>query len=203
MRDLPYNETAVLWDRRGELQRRRVTYARPGHSMGPARADSEWASATAPWDRATRQRAIRTPPRAVRMSKTGKLWFLATLGVLLFPNYAHAYIGPGAGFALAGSFFAVFLALLFGFLMVVTWPVRWFARVLFGRRPPAQSRFKRVVVLGLDGLDYGLTERLLSEGKLPHMAALRDRGCFETTGDYGPAHLAGRLVFLPDRGQSG
>src|SRR5262249_8371603 len=33
-------------------------------------------------------------------------------------------------------------------------------------------------ILGLDGLDHGLTERLLGEGKLPNLAALRDRGSF-------------------------
>ena len=44
------------------------------------------------------------------MSKTSRLLILATLLVLLAPSQAHAYIGPGAGFALAGSFFAVFAA---------------------------------------------------------------------------------------------
>ena len=38
---------------------------------------------------------------------------------------------------------------------------------------------KRVVILGLDGLDHGLTEQMLEEGKLPHLAALRDQGCFK------------------------
>ncbi|HEX7450605.1 MAG TPA: alkaline phosphatase family protein, partial [Pirellulales bacterium] len=36
----------------------------------------------------------------------------------------------------------------------------------------------RVVILGLDGLDHGLTQRWLDEGKLPHLAALRAKGCF-------------------------
>ena len=46
----------------------------------------------------------------------------------------------------------------------------------------AKSRIKRVVVLGLDGLDHGLTEKLLSEGKLPNLAALRGQGCFKSLG---------------------
>ncbi len=66
--------------------------------------------------------------------------------------------------------------------MVVTWPVRLLARSLLGRRALTRSRVKRVVILGLDGLDYGLTTRLLSEGKLPHLAALRDQGCFKPLG---------------------
>src|SRR5439155_12117558 len=81
-----------------------------------------------------------------------------------------------------GSFFAVFAAFLSAVMLVFTWPIRLVWRLLFGRRAPAQSRVKRVVVLGLDGLDHGLTEKMLAEGKLPHLAALRDQGCFKALG---------------------
>ena len=37
---------------------------------------------------------------------------------------------------------------------------------------------KRVIVLGFDGMDYGLTERLMSEGKLPNLARLAREGRF-------------------------
>src|SRR5262249_40888642 len=103
------------------------------------------------------------------------------LVVLLIPSQAHAYIGPGSGFALAGSFLAAFAAICSAVLLLLTWPLRLVARALFGRRALARSRVKRVVILGLDGLDYGLTEQLLSEGKLPHLAALRKR-CFKPLG---------------------
>ena len=96
--------------------------------------------------------------------------------------FVFAYIGPGAGFALAGSFMAVFAAFFSALLMLLTWPVRLLWRAIFGWRALAQSRFKRVVVLGLDGLDYTLTERMLAEGKLPHMEALRKQGCFKPLG---------------------
>jgi predicted AlkP superfamily phosphohydrolase/phosphomutase len=114
------------------------------------------------------------------MRKTGWLLLLTALVVLLDPGRAHAYIGPGAGFALAGSAYAVFAALCSAGLLLLTWPVRLLARALFGRR--ARGRFRRVVILGLDGLDHGLTEKLLAEGKLPHLAALRDQGCFKPLG---------------------
>jgi predicted AlkP superfamily phosphohydrolase/phosphomutase len=116
------------------------------------------------------------------MRRIGWLLLLAPLLVLLDPSPVHAYIGPGAGFALAGSFFAVFLAVCSAVLMLLTWPARLLWRVLFRRRAPANSRFKRIVILGLDGLDYGLTEQMLEEGKLPHLAALRDQGCFKALG---------------------
>ncbi len=37
---------------------------------------------------------------------------------------------------------------------------------------------KRVIVLGFDGMDYGLTERLMAEGKLPNLARLAREGRF-------------------------
>jgi hypothetical protein len=43
-----------------------------------------------------------------------------------------AYIGPGAGFALAGSFMAVFAAFFSALLMLLTWPVRLVWRAIFG-----------------------------------------------------------------------
>jgi predicted AlkP superfamily phosphohydrolase/phosphomutase len=116
-------------------------------------------------------------PRAIR--RFGPLLLLTALLVLAAPRSAHAYIGPGAGFALAGSFLAVFAAVASALLLLLTWPARLLWRIVFRRRAPAQSRVKRVVILGLDGLDYGLTQRLISEGKLPHLAAMRDRGCFK------------------------
>jgi len=105
---------------------------------------------------------------------------LATFLVgLLAPSLAQAYVGPGAGFALAGSLFAVLAAFASAVLMVATWPIRLMLRIVLGRRALARSRVKRVVILGLDGLDHGLTSKMLSEGKLPHLDALRRQGCFK------------------------
>jgi predicted AlkP superfamily phosphohydrolase/phosphomutase len=111
---------------------------------------------------------------------------LAAIWMLMLPTPAFAYIGPGAGFALAGSFFAVFTAVLSAGLTLVTWPIRLIVRILFGWRAMIRSRVKRVVILGLDGMDHGLTETMLEEGKLPNLAALRDRGCFRPLGSTVP-----------------
>ncbi len=117
------------------------------------------------------------------MTRSFKLVLLAALAVVLLgPSHAHAYIGPGAGFALAGSFLAVFAAMMSALLMVLVWPARLVWRALFGRRALARSRYKRVVILGLDGLDFGLTEQMLAEGKLPHLETLRKQGCFKPLG---------------------
>ncbi len=113
---------------------------------------------------------------------TSRLLLLVVVLVLLMPGQAQAYIGPGAGFALAGSFFAVFAAVASALLTFITWPVRLLTRTLFGLRAMARSRFKRVVILGLDGMDHELTEKMMEEGKLPHFSALREVGGFRPLG---------------------
>src|SRR5262249_33951691 len=45
---------------------------------------------------------------------------IALLVLLLDPSPAHAYIGPGAGFALAGSFLAVFAAFFSALVLLFT-----------------------------------------------------------------------------------
>src|SRR6516165_1560221 len=82
-----------------------------------------------------------------QMVRGYRLLILMAVVVLVLPSPAQAYIGPGAGFALAGSFLAVFAAILSAVLMLLTWPVRLVARVFFRRRRPARARVKRVVIL--------------------------------------------------------
>jgi predicted AlkP superfamily phosphohydrolase/phosphomutase len=120
------------------------------------------------------------------MHKSWRLLLLVAVLILLAPRPAMAYIGPGAGFALAGSFFAVFAAVFSAFVTILTWPLRLVARTLFGWRALRKSRVKRVVILGLDGMDHGLSEQMLDDGKLPNLAALRDQGCFRPLGSTVP-----------------
>ncbi len=112
-------------------------------------------------------------------NKMLKFLLLAALVVLLIPAKAQAYIGPGAGFAVAGSLLAVFSATLSAILALFTWPIRYVIRAIRGRRAFARSRVKKFVVLGMDGMDYALTEEFLEKGKLPNLANLRRKGCFK------------------------
>src|SRR5262249_10496823 len=73
---------------------------------------------------------------------------------------------------------AIFSAL----VTLFTWPVRLLWRATFGRLWLRRSQYKRVVVLGLDGLDYELTSKFLTEGKLPQLAALGQKGYFKPLG---------------------
>ena len=112
-------------------------------------------------------------------NKTLRCLLFAALLVLLIPATAQAYIGPGAGFAVAGSLLAVFTATLSAALALFTWPIRYIMRTIRGRRAFARSRIRRFVVLGLDGMDHTLTKEFLDQGKLPNLAKLSEEGCFK------------------------
>ena len=95
------------------------------------------------------------------------------------PPVPFAYIGPGAGFAFLGSFLTLIVGLLLGALSVVVWPFRSIWRWLRRRNTNRRPSVRKVIVLGLDGLDPVIAERMMHEGKLPHLAALRERGCYQ------------------------
>jgi predicted AlkP superfamily phosphohydrolase/phosphomutase len=101
------------------------------------------------------------------------------IALLALSAPAEAYIGPGAGFALAGSFFAIFAALLAGVMTMLTWPVRFTMRYFRRRKVMAKARVGRVIVLGLDGLDPNLAERWIDQGYLPNLARLGRQGSFK------------------------
>jgi predicted AlkP superfamily phosphohydrolase/phosphomutase len=100
-----------------------------------------------------------------------------TAGLVAAAAPAQAYIGPGAGFALLSSFLVVFATIVIAVLSVLTWPFRTLWRVL-RRRPRARPWIERLVIVGFDGQDPVLTDRLMAEGKLPHLAKLAKEGCY-------------------------
>lgn len=112
-------------------------------------------------------------------NKVIKLLLLGISLVLLMPGRAQAYIGPGAGFAAAASLFAMFTAMLSAIVALLTWPLRCLIRAIRGRKAFARSKVKKVVILGLDGMDYSLTQKFLADGKLPNLDKLRQKGCFK------------------------
>ena len=94
-----------------------------------------------------------------------------------FP-FLPAYIGPGAGFAFLGSFLTLLLGLLMGAVSIVSWPFRAAWRRMRRGKAYRAARVRKAIVLGLDGLDPVLAERLMAEGKLPHLARLRAGGSY-------------------------
>jgi hypothetical protein len=48
-----------------------------------------------------------------------------TVGLALTASEAHAYIGPGAGFALGGSMLVLLVTFALAFAIILTWPIRF------------------------------------------------------------------------------
>jgi predicted AlkP superfamily phosphohydrolase/phosphomutase len=102
---------------------------------------------------------------------------LALLAATTLHEPAHAYIGPGAGMAAAGSVLVLLGTFLLAFGIVLIWPLKVGWRLAF-RRSKARPKVKRVVIVGLDGFDPGLARRFGAEGLMPNFAALEREGCF-------------------------
>jgi predicted AlkP superfamily phosphohydrolase/phosphomutase len=107
--------------------------------------------------------------------------------VLLFPAVAEAYVGPGAGIAIATTALAIVVSavvIVFGLLL---WPVRFLWRLATRRRPPKGSAIRRAVVVGLDGLDPEIVRRLMREGQLPNLERLAGSGTMSNLATTYPA----------------
>lgn len=116
-----------------------------------------------------------------------KLFLVGAL-MLVFgaPQNAEAYIGPGAGFAFLGSGSVLILALVLFLVTLLLLPFRVLMQQIRSFKR-GKSKFKRVVIVGLDGLDPKITERMLDEGRLPNLAALREQGSYSRLGTTLPA----------------
>ena len=114
-------------------------------------------------------------------TRSYRCWALIAIagGVLLLsPEPAQAYIGPGAGIAIGTTVVALFLAVLSALAALVLWPFRWVVRTIRQRRAHSRARVTRFVVLGLDGLEPTLVEKYMEVGKLPNFSRLRERGTY-------------------------
>jgi len=89
-----------------------------------------------------------------------------------------SYIGPGAGFALLGSFLSLIAGLFLSALSLLLWPIRMARRLLARRKGFRNARVKKIIFIGLDGLDPRLTERFVAEGKMPNLARLAASGSY-------------------------
>jgi predicted AlkP superfamily phosphohydrolase/phosphomutase len=110
--------------------------------------------------------------------KNARATRLLLLAIIVAPTLAHAYAGPGAGFAVLSSFWAIFVAFLYSFYALATWPIRQLFRFLRRRNAYGKAKFNRAVILGFDGMDPELAERFMKSGKLPNLSKLRERGMF-------------------------
>jgi predicted AlkP superfamily phosphohydrolase/phosphomutase len=92
---------------------------------------------------------------------------------------AHAYIGPGAGFALLSSFLVLFTTIILAILSLLILPFRSLWRFVM-RRKRVKPLIKRLIVVGFDGQDPKLTEKFMKQGKLPNFKRLAEMGCYNS-----------------------
>jgi predicted AlkP superfamily phosphohydrolase/phosphomutase len=106
------------------------------------------------------------------------LGLVVGIGLSLAATPAEAYIGPGAGFAFVGATLVLLSTLLLVVVILLTWPFTLLYRLVRFGNPYKHAIAPRVIVLGLDGLDPGLTMKLMREGRLPHFQKLAEKGVF-------------------------
>jgi predicted AlkP superfamily phosphohydrolase/phosphomutase len=113
-----------------------------------------------------------------------KKFFLFSIFIVLVlinnTESAYAYIGPGAGFAFVSSFFILLITFFLALLTFLFWPIRFLVKT-FRRKRPLHTKYdvKRVVIVGLDGMDPELASQYMKEGKLPNLSKLSKSGTFQ------------------------
>jgi hypothetical protein len=100
---------------------------------------------------------------------------------------ASAYIGPGAGFAFVGSLFALITTFFLAVGTLLIWPISFAWRRIRVGNPFKNAQVKRVVILGLDGMDPGITVKLMQEGRLPNFQKLAEKGVCRPLGTSYPS----------------
>ena len=103
---------------------------------------------------------------------------IGTLALVFAPDAAVAYIGPGAGFAVISSFFIIFFVSVMAFFSLLLWPFRAVITKVKSWRLKKKYSFRRVVIVGLDGLDPGLSSEYISQGCMPNLEKLQKQGSF-------------------------
>ncbi|HEX7502802.1 MAG TPA: nucleotide pyrophosphatase, partial [Acidobacteriota bacterium] len=102
------------------------------------------------------------------------LIFIIWAGLPLF-----SYVGPGAGFAFVGSFFFIFAAFFLAIFNFLTFPVRALLRFIKRARTLKKAKFKRVLLIGFDGMDYNLYGQFRKQGHtFPNFEKLAKEGAF-------------------------
>lgn len=108
--------------------------------------------------------------------KKRKLFSIIILACV-FPVFG--YVGPGAGFAFAGSFLFIFAAFFLALFNFLTFPIRALIKFIKRYRTLKNAKFKRTIIIGFDGMDYNLLKKLMQKGhSFPHFAELEKKGAF-------------------------
>ena len=93
-------------------------------------------------------------------------------------NALFAYIGPGSGFVISFSIITV-IAVILGIVFVIfISPISAAWLLVLGRKKRHSGYFRKVVILGLDGMDPKIASRLMDEGGMLNCKKLSEKGSF-------------------------
>jgi len=110
-------------------------------------------------------------------SKKLLLCFAVAIAWLVGPEPAHAYIGPGAGFAFLSGGLVLIGSLFLAIGILAIYPLKMIYRFVIGKGR-IKGDTKRLVIIGFDGMDPRLAQRFMDEGRMPNMKYLADEGTF-------------------------
>ncbi|MCD4749621.1 MAG: alkaline phosphatase family protein [Thermoanaerobaculales bacterium] len=117
----------------------------------------------------------------MKITRYQRFWMRVLGCIVLFavaaPGPCDAYVGPGAGFALLGSFFVIFATMILAGVSLLILPFRTLWRMA-KRRTKVRPLAPRVVVVGFDGQETRLTKQFMAEGKMPNFSKLAQKGCY-------------------------
>ena len=111
------------------------------------------------------------------MRKLSLILLLAAL-LLCFAGSAQAYVGPGAGFAFITSFFFLIATFFIALFSLMIWPIRFVFIWVRRRHALRNAKVKRMVVLGLDGMDPILPRSGWTKGICPTLKPWPTRAVF-------------------------
>lgn len=114
----------------------------------------------------------------VKLAKSVVVLITTLVAMLVFTEPAHAYVGPGAGFAVVGSLGVIFVTFFLALVAILTWPFRTAWRFVRVRQLRRRTGTKRVIILGLDGMDPKLIRQWMAEGHMPNFKKLSETGTF-------------------------
>lgn len=104
--------------------------------------------------------------------------FVGFAFLLFTASPASGYVGPGAGFAFLSSFLVIFITFFMALFSLLTWPFRLLFRSIKSIKAFRKSQIKKLIIIGLDGLDPGLAEKFMAQGKLPNLSRMKQNGYY-------------------------
>ncbi len=105
--------------------------------------------------------------------------FLTISILIILTAPMAAYVGPGAGFAFAGSFLFIFVAFFLAIFNFLTFPIRALIQFLKRIKTLKNAKFKRTLIIGFDGMDYNRLNKFMKEGeKYPNFEKLMKDGTY-------------------------